>query len=480
MDTAIGKTAERVLVVDDNPVICEALAMALTDEGFDATPRFGVQEALTAARGADFALAFVDVRLPGMSGMELAVKLRELLPALELVFISAAGTTNDLIRAMQTGAFDYILKPFTPDSLRLTLERYRERRALKRRLELAEQRHTTLLHSIPLVIYSLREDLSLSFINHAARLVLGFTPEEAMSTPNWFIERVSQQDRPRVSETLRHAFASHEPLSVECRLTHRQGFDVHGYVKTMPATQSATDEAGTRHLDGIFMDITERVHLERLTAQDARLSTIGAISDEVAHEIRNPLMAIGGFARRLHAKAPDMPETEIILRESLRLEKLLDRIRGYLDPMPITTQPANIHDILTGCIGTHLPVLEQSGVEVVVDIAEVLPQALADPDALCRVLGILLGDAAKTLAHGRELTIRALYTPKSVFIRVSYALADQRDMNPERLDLPFEDGGLGLPLCYRLVKQMGGLMTMTRENGSAAFTINLNRLPPAV
>lgn len=465
---------EHALVVDDNPIMCESLARSLTDVGFNAASRHSAQSALDAAQHSPVALAFVDVRLDGADGMALARELRAINPGTEVVFISGVGTSSDLIQAMQIGAFDYLIKPFSPDDLRLTLERYTERRALKRRMERAEQRHTTLLHNIPLLIYRLREDFSLAFINKACSVVLGYDPDEATRHDNWFLSRIRMGDRARVRDVLMRAFASATPLTVECRMAHKSGYNVHGYIKTMPGP-AAAGAGEPRLLDGIFVDISERVHMERTALQDEKLKTIGAISDEMAHELRNPLMAIGGFARRLHAKVPDMPETEIILRESRRLENLLDRIRGYLNPVEISAEPLHIPPIVSSCLEHHLPVLEKTGITADIELADMLPRALGDPEAICTILGILLGDASKALAKQGKLSLRTLSTPKSVDIRISYALADIRDIDPERLYLPFEEGGFGLPLCYKLIKNMDGLMRVRRENGNAVFTISLRR-----
>jgi len=76
----------------------------------------------------------------------------------------------------------------------------------------------------------------------------------------------------------------------------------------------------------VARDITERKKVERMRVEAERLKTIGTIAAEVAHEIRNPIVSIGGFARRLQQRFPDLPEAEIILREAERLERMLERI----------------------------------------------------------------------------------------------------------------------------------------------------------
>jgi PAS domain S-box-containing protein len=76
----------------------------------------------------------------------------------------------------------------------------------------------------------------------------------------------------------------------------------------------------------VARDITERKRVERLRVEAERLKTIGSIAAEVAHEIRNPIVSIGGFARRLQQRFPDLTEAEIILHEAERLERMLEKI----------------------------------------------------------------------------------------------------------------------------------------------------------
>lgn len=460
----------RTLVVDDDPVVCHALAGALADAGLAAEPHMRGADALE-AEGAPPVLAFVDVVMPDMDGLDLAARLREKWPGIELVFVSGAADSARVIRALQLGASDYLVKPYTPEALRLCLSRFHERLALRRRAALAERRYAALIQNVPLLIFRLREDLSLEFVNRAVQPMLGFSAEEATASDNWLSSRVRMKDRGRVRKVLAQAFASHYPLTVQCRMVHRRGFDVHGILKTMPRSP----EPGASALDGVFMDISERIYLEHSRVMDEKLKTIGAISEEVAHEIRNPLMSIGGFARRLSAKAPDFPETEIILRESQRLEKLLERIKGYLNPMDVHSVPLALGTVLDAALERLTPGLDEAAIAVQALFEPGLPEAMADPGLLDRVFTIMLQDAARALTSGGSLNIRTFATGESVCASFDYELRNLRDIDPERLYLPYEDGGFGLPNCYSMVQQMGGVMTMTREGGSAVFTVSLPR-----
>jgi len=461
---------QRALVVDDDPVICEGLGMALEDEGFEVTMRMRGTDVLEQFAELKPDIAFIDVVMNDMDGLDLSAELKALKPSLDIVVISASPNSGNILRAMQLGAYDFLFKPFHPDDLKLCLTRYHERLGMRRRVELAESRHEMLIQNIPLFIFRLREDFSLDFANRACSSMLGYTPAEAMVQENWFLSRVRLRDRARVRNVLTNAFASPYPLTVQCRLLHRRGFDVHGILKTLP---SASAE-GSRMLDSVFVDISQRVYEEQSRVQEARLKTIGAISQEVAHEIRNPLMSIGGFARRLSAKAPDFPETEIILRESKRLEHLLDRIKGYLEaPAAVERKRVCLETVLTGQLESMEADLKAQGITLDTACEPGLPEAVADPALLARAFGILLGDAAHALDRGGTLRIRLSDAGETVNSSFDYELSKLKDIDPERIYLPYEDGGYGLPNCYRLVEQMGGVLSMTREDGRVVFTLAL-------
>jgi two-component system, NtrC family, sensor histidine kinase HydH len=116
-------------------------------------------------------------------------------------------------------------------------------------------------------------------------------------------------------------------------------------------------------------DLTEEKRMEKALLQREKLKTLGAISAEVAHEIRNPLVAIGGFARRLQEKTPDLAEAGIIVNESQRLERILGRIRDYLKPIDIQMKKSSINEILRNCINLLSPQLIAKRVRCVLDIA---------------------------------------------------------------------------------------------------------------
>lgn len=135
-----------VLIVDDEPLIRETLAEYLTQEGFAVTTSGTGEEALALAAAQRFDLAFCDVQLPGMDGMELLDRLLKISPQVAVVLITAYATVENAVEAFQRGAQDYLMKPILLDEVggkvrRLVAYRelFQENQALRRELNRKEE-----------------------------------------------------------------------------------------------------------------------------------------------------------------------------------------------------------------------------------------------------------------------------------------------------------------------------------------------------
>ncbi len=234
----------------------------------------------------------------------------------------------------------------------------------------------------------------------------------------------------------------------------------------------------TRHLEGIAVDITDRVLLEKALVQKEKLKTLGAVAAEVAHEIRNPLVAIGGFARRLHRRHPESSEAAIILDECRRLEKILDRIRNYLSPVEITLREHSLAEILYRCKELMGLELERRGMQCRLEVEPGLAPLPVDADVLLQVFINLVRNAIQAMHKGDELVVRAYASAQHVLIRFQNPCRKPMAARPEALFLPFDEGGqtIGLPLCYRLIRTMGGALTFSREEPYVVFTISLPKI----
>ena len=106
----------KILVVDDDPAISEMLTIVLQNEGFDTVVVGDGNDAVTAAREHDPDLILLDVMLPGMSGIDVCRTVREF-STVPIVMLTARTDTVDVVLGLESGADDYITKPFKPKEL---------------------------------------------------------------------------------------------------------------------------------------------------------------------------------------------------------------------------------------------------------------------------------------------------------------------------------------------------------------------------
>lgn len=119
-----------VLVVDDEKNIRLTFSETMTQMGFDTRTASNGEEALTKMQGTEFDLVLLDLRMPGMDGIEVLRRIRERYPKVRVIMITAHGTVESAVEAMKLGAVDFIQKPCTPDEIRELVGKVMEREAI--------------------------------------------------------------------------------------------------------------------------------------------------------------------------------------------------------------------------------------------------------------------------------------------------------------------------------------------------------------
>jgi DNA-binding NtrC family response regulator len=113
-----------IMVVDDEEVMRESLAAWLKEDGYAAETASSGREALEKARGRDFAIYFIDLKMPGgMDGIETMMEIRRIQPEASIIIITAYATVDTAITAMKEGAQEYIVKPCNPAEISLLVGR---------------------------------------------------------------------------------------------------------------------------------------------------------------------------------------------------------------------------------------------------------------------------------------------------------------------------------------------------------------------
>jgi len=111
------KTKGRILIVDDELVVRDSLGKWFTSEGYTALPVGSAREALERIQETEFDIALLDIKMPGMDGMELQGRLKEAEPELTVIMMTGYASVETAVQALKRGAYDYITKPVDPDEL---------------------------------------------------------------------------------------------------------------------------------------------------------------------------------------------------------------------------------------------------------------------------------------------------------------------------------------------------------------------------
>lgn len=464
-----------ILTVDDDLLVRSSLAAWIEDSGYLPIQASSGLEGLALLDERSPDLVLLDLCMPDMDGLTFLAEKRRRNDDTPVIVVSGQSDLHDAIQAFRLGAWDYITKPIEKfELLEHAISVVLERRELARKVRVAEARYANLVQNVPLVIFSLGPDLELQFVNRACQTLLGFTQKEAMSQPGWLLERVHPDER----EIVRHVLVQSQndcavTFSKTCRFIHKTGRLVHGILKSIPHPGEAY--AGAENgVEGVIVDITDRLMLEKFLLQKEKIKTLGAISAEVAHEIRNPLISIGGFARRLLKKQPDQPEAAIIFGEAQRLERILDRIRNYLNPVRMHRVTMRLSDVVFNCLELLRPELEANRVVPRLEMDERVPEVEQDPDLLTQVIINLIRSTLAAMPAKGEMWIRLFASEKYVHVEVGGQQAKPVE-DVEKIFLPFDEGGdaIGLPYCYRLLRGAGGALTFEQKDAKGVFTMSV-------
>jgi PAS domain S-box-containing protein len=347
-----------------------------------------------------------------------------------------------------------------------------DRKRIEQELRESETRYRLLINNMPSIVYRGYKDWSVDFLDEKVKSLTGYGMEEFNSRKKKWSEVIIQRDLETAKKAFIQALKTNKSYLREYRIETKGG----EILWIQERGQIVCDKDGEiEYVSGVFFDVTERKQLQKAIVQREKLNTLGAIAAEVAHEIRNPLVSLGGFARRLQKKFPEMSECDVILQQSQRLEKILSRIRNYLHPVEIHPQECSVNSIVSDSVGLLSPETEIRGLKCQLNLNPDLSDVYTDPDILTQIFVNLILNAAEAMDNGGVLSIKTFESEQDLYIEFKNPSSEPAVKHPELLFMPFAEGGesIGLPLCYRLLRNMGGLLSYTSEIDHMVFTVSL-------
>ena len=114
-------TNARLLVVDDELIVRDSLHKWFREEGYDVSVADCAQEALSKMGTGRFDLALVDIKMPGVDGVELQKRMHEIDPDMLVIIMTGYASVETAVAALKNGAYDYVSKPFDPDDMAHTV-----------------------------------------------------------------------------------------------------------------------------------------------------------------------------------------------------------------------------------------------------------------------------------------------------------------------------------------------------------------------
>jgi len=122
------KIPTKVLLVDDEKDFIEMLSLRLKEVGEKVTVAYSGQEALDTLEKTDIDVVILDIKMPGMDGIETLREIKKQFPLVEVMMLTGHGSTETAVEGMKLGAFDYLMKPADFDELTAKLEAARKRK----------------------------------------------------------------------------------------------------------------------------------------------------------------------------------------------------------------------------------------------------------------------------------------------------------------------------------------------------------------
>ncbi|MEK6229202.1 MAG: SpoIIE family protein phosphatase [Actinomycetota bacterium] len=272
--------AANILIVDDLPENLMALRAVLEPLGHRIVEASSGEEALKRLLEEDFAVALLDVQMPGLDGFETAeyIRRREHTQHLPIIFLTAIDKeTHHVFRGYSVGAVDYLFKPFEPEILRSKVSVFVELHETTGALRESEERFRTAFADAPIGIGLLNREGRFTQVNRALCDIAGRSQAELIDTELGGL--ADREDQRAVERMIAGELPSHQ---AERRLDHRDGHNVEALVSVSPTAEADGEPIGfiVQIVDLTERNRAERERSERLREQGAR-EQAEAVSDTI-------------------------------------------------------------------------------------------------------------------------------------------------------------------------------------------------------
>jgi PAS domain S-box-containing protein len=471
----------RIAIIDDDEDDYFIIADSITSiEGSQFTISWinNYDNAIKSLRNREFEIYLVDYRLGKNTGLELLQEARAARIDEPIVLLTGKGNKDIDIKAMESGATDYLVKSeLTTEKLERCIRYSLDRAAALKELKARENKYRNLFTTSKDAVFIATEDLLLTEVNDVAAALFGVSVKELINKDlRSFIKEDSQKNRFLDSYKSKAAINDMELEILGARENHCCLLSL-SYL-----------EASNGHslVHGILHDITHIKKAEVTNLQSQKLAANERLMRILAHEIRNPLNNISLSVDHFDMMDEEDPEMEknlidIIKRNCTRINHIITELLNLTRPQELSFETHNIQEIIEECLLVNADRLELQKITVKKDYPkEQLPISADKPKLIMAFSNILVNaiEAMKTNEGELLVTIDKIQNGCSVSIRDNGSGIPEEYLS--KLFEPFftlkKNGiGLGLAACYSIIQSHNASVRVESEvNKGTEFVVSFS------
>ena len=496
----------KILLIDDEPDILRVLGISLKADGYEVIPALNGVEGIEAFTREKPPIVITDIKMPGMDGIEVLEKIKELDPDTEVIIITGHGDIENAIESLKYGASDFINKPVRDEALSIALLRAKEKLDIKQKLKeyttdletkieaaTSELRRQTnfqikLIRSSNDGIVATDQKLKVVIYNPGAENIFGYAQAEViykMDMATLFPAEITHQFRDALNGDNGMKDLPWRETSIVSQDGQQIPVRFSGTV-----LQEKNKEMGTV---AFFQDLREIKRLERELVKSERLAAVGQTVAGLAHGIKNILHGLkgGSYLVDIGIKRDDTEKLkkgwDTIKRNIGRTSNLVMDLLSYSKEREPEYEACKPNEIVSDVYELIKDKANENQVKIAVELDNTIGEVIMDPGIIHEVLLNLASNAVDACLFDEDLSKDwqvQLKTEKKPDNILQFVVSDNgAGMSEEVLQKLFTSffstkghrgTGLGLMVTRKLIEEHSGTIEVnSRLNEGTTFTVKL-------